>query len=342
MHAFTRSSVVTALLSAACFLPAANAEEIRIATYNIEHFADRFDARGVVQWAKSMPRSEELTNMVTQERNQDNEDNWEIAQTILDPRLNPDIVFIQEGCGQEDLEYFNKRWLKDAYKTVTVFPSNSGRKQELCMMLKPGFEVLETRADYYKEKDTVSKAFLATAAAGDDPADVSPAVKENRLFARGPAFVKIKSPGGYVFWAGTNHNKSKSGNSLDVTKWRNREAAREHEIIVDLAKNGDDVVFGGDLNDELGFQEFEQQAGGDSIAKIVGTDGKVVLATKALAEKGAISFGGYYNDRFRSFIDHMFVSAGMAGRVKSVDVFREGFAPVASDHYPVLMVIESK
>jgi endonuclease/exonuclease/phosphatase family metal-dependent hydrolase len=129
---------------------------------------------------------------------------------------------------------------------------------------------------------------------------------------------------------------------VNVTKWRNREAAREREIIVELAKSGDDVVFGGDTNDELGFQEFEQQAGGDSIAIRTGTDGKVVLATKELADKNEISFGGYFNDRYRSFIDHMFVSASLAGRVKSVSVYKDGLATVASDHYPVVMVIESK
>jgi ribosomal protein S18 acetylase RimI-like enzyme len=183
-------------------------EEIRIATYNIEHFAEHFDTRELAKWAKTQPKSEELSAMITEERNQDNEDNWEIAQVLLDPKVNADVVFIQEGCAQEDLEYFNKRWLKEAYKTVTVFPSNSGRNQEIGILLKPGFEVLETKADYYKEKDTESKAFLQKA--GDDPESMSPAVKENRLFARGPAFVKIKSPGGYVFWAARTTTRARA------------------------------------------------------------------------------------------------------------------------------------
>lgn len=321
-------------------------EDIRIATYNIEHFADHFDTRQLAAWAKKVEKdhpdlkgSPELAKLVTQERNQDNEDNWEVATTLLDPKLSPDILFIQEGCSQEDLEYFNHRWLKDAYGTVKVFPSNTGRDQNVCMMLKPGFEMLETKADYYKEPDSVPKPFLAKAE--DMPSD-APAAKENRLFARGPAFLKVKSPGGYVFWVGTNHNKSKYGNSVEVAQWRDREAAREHQIITELSADGTDVVFGGDMNDELGMQEFEQEAGGDSIGKIVGDDGKVVLATKPLVDQNAVSFGGYFNEKYRSFIDHLFVSAGLAGRVKSVSVYNEGLAPVASDHFPVLMVIESK
>lgn len=315
----------------------ARAEEVRIVTYNVEHWSAKFDTKALAAWAKKQPESEELNNLIRTERNQDDEDNWEVAQTIQNKKLNPDIMVFQEGCSQEDLDAFNKKWLDGAYATAKVFPGNSGRAQYTGILMKPGFEILETRDQYYKEKDTVPKDFLKTDE-GDEPSD---AAKENRLFARGPAFVKVKTPGGYVFWMGTNHQKSKSGNSADVTAWRNREAKRTHEIILELASDGTDVVFAGDMNDELGIQEFELQGGGDVIANLVGTDGKVLLATRELDAKGEISFGGYNREFFRSFIDHVFVSASLKDRIVSVSVFKEDLARVASDHYPVLMVIRS-
>ncbi len=312
------------------------AEEIRIGTYNVEHWADKFDTRKLADWAKTQPKSDELSGMVKTERNQDDKDNWMVASTIQSAEFNPDILLFQEGCDHADLEYFNKKWLKGEYETLIVFPSNSGRDQNVGMIIKPGFKVIEKRDQYYLEKDSVSKDFLK---AEYD----SPATKENRLFARGPAFVLIQSPSGYKFWVGTNHEKSKSGNNVDVTKWRNREATRIHEIIKEVEKIGPaDVVFGGDMNDEIGLQEFEQEAGGDSISMIVGKpeDG-IVCATKPLADKGDISFGGYFNDRYRSFIDHLFVTQSLKARVAGVSVIRSGVAPGASDHYPVLIRINT-
>jgi endonuclease/exonuclease/phosphatase family metal-dependent hydrolase len=92
----------------------------------------------------------------------------------------------------------------------------------------------------------------------------------------------------------------------------------------------------GDMNDEWGLQEFEQEAGGDVIAALVGpeSDG-LVLATKPLADAGKISYGGYGNPRFRSFIDHIVLSPAMKDQVQDVNVFTDGLARAASDHYPV-------
>src|SRR3954454_6090872 len=136
-----------------------------------------------------------------------------------------------------------------------TFPTNTTRNQHLCMLLKPGFKVIEKRDKYYLEKDTVENS------------------RGERLFARGPAFVLVETPGGYQFWVGVTHQKSKSGNSVDVTKWRIRECARTHQILKELEHSGKgngDVLFMGDMNDELGYQEFEQEAGGDAIATLVG------------------------------------------------------------------------
>lgn len=313
----------------------ARAEEIRIGTYNIEHWAERFDARELAEWARTLPASDRLNSVVRTERNQDDKDNWMIASVIQSPEFNPDILLIQEGCNQANLEAFNKKWLKGAYETLIVLPSNSGREQHIAILLKPGFKVLDKRDQYYLEKDSVEKSFLQ----GND----SPAAVENRLFARGPGFVLVESPSGYKFWVGTNHQKSKSGNNVDVTRWRNREAARIHQILKEIEQIGPaDVIFGGDMNDEIGYQEFELEAGGDSIALIIGPpEAGITCVTKPLAERGAISYGGYYNDRYRSFIDHMFVTRSLKDRVAGVSVITGGLAPAASDHYPVLVRIRT-
>lgn len=310
------------------------AEEIKIATYNIEHWDDRFDGRQTRAWAKKQPQSEELTKIVDDRVKTNDKNNWAVANVIK--AMDADIILVEEGCKQEDLNYFGNRWLQDSYATLKQFPSNTGeRHQHLNLLAKPGFKILEVKDQYYLEKDSVEKTFATAERNGE-------AGSENRLFARGPSFVLMQSPGGSKFWVGLNHQKSKSGNSLDVTKWRNREAIRVHQIIKELEKAGPaEVIFGGDLNDELGSQEFEQQAGGDSIALIQGPpeDG-VVLATRSLAEKNAISFGGYFSDRYRSFIDHFFVTKSLKDKIVDVKVINDGFAPMASDHYPVLMTLK--
>ena len=317
-----------------CAVSVSRAEDVKIATYNIEHWNDRFNTRQVRALFKKLGEdNEELKELADINARSNDRANWSAAEVIR--AMDPDIMLFEEGCTQEDLNYFGHRWLEDAYATMKVFPTNTGpRNQHIGLIAKPGFKVLKTMDQYYLEKDSVLKTFATAERNGE-------ASSENRLFARGPAFVMMESPGGKQFWVGVNHQKSKSGNSLDVTKWRDREAVRVHQIIKELEKTGPaDVVFGGDMNDELGLQEFEQEAGGDSIALIQGppADG-VVLATRKLAEANGISFGGYYSTRYRSMIDHFFVTKSLADKVADVKIFKDGLAPVASDHYPVVMTL---
>jgi hypothetical protein len=300
---------------------AARGEEITVGTYNIDMFHDHFLAHKIATSRPSWINSPDGKEIMEDERHNNDVENWEVALVILDPAFSPDILMIQEGCGQSDLEYFNHHWLHDAYETVTVFPTNTERDQNLCMLAKPGFKVLDTKDDYYKEPDTVSNE------------------RGDRLFARGPAFVLMQSPGGYRFWIGTNHQKSKFDNSLANTAWRNREAKRTHQIIKEIEKIGTgDVVFMGDMNDELGIQQYEEKAGGDVIANLVGSpeDG-LILATKPLIQAGEISYGGYWKPEHRSFIDQIIVTSAMKDKIEKVQVFHNNFTDVASDHYPVMM-----
>ena len=301
------------------------AETITLGTYNVEHFSENFMGHRVATSQPALANDANVKQLLDKVKYENDEDNWEVAQVILDPRFNPDVLVIQEGCGQKDLEFFNKRWLNEAYATLITFPTNTDRDQHLNLLLKPGFKVIERRDKYHLEPDPV------------------PNPRGDKLFARGPGFALVESPSGYRFWVGTTHQKSKSGNSKEVTAWRNREAARTREIMKELVKSGtSDVILLGDMNDELGIQEFELEGGGDVIANLVGpeSDG-LVLATRPLVDQGKLSFGGYWNTRFRSFIDHVVISKDVKDQVEAVEVIDWGLAPAASDHYPVMIKIRA-
>lgn len=299
----------------------ARGETITCATYNVEYFYKHF----LPSQLATRPSNEKLdADTMRDLREMADKENWETAMVILDPQFSPDILCIEECCEQEQLEKFNHSWLKDAYKTVMVFPGNSDRHQNVAMMLKPGFKVVEKKDQYYLEPDSVKNE------------------RGDRLFARGPAFCLVEAPNGYRFWVGVTHQKSKYGNNVEVAKWRNREAKRTHEIMMELSKAGpSDVMLMGDMNDELGYQEFELEAGGDAIATLVGPkeDG-VILATKPLIDAGEISYGGYWRPDHRSFIDQILLTSSMKDRIGEVKVFKGQFTPVASDHYPVYIKLK--
>lgn len=307
------------------FTPLSSAESVTIATYNVEHFHEHFLGHRMATTKPALPDSLPVRQLVDALKKANDEENWEVAQVILDPKFSPDVLVIQEGCRQEDLEFFNKRWLNNAYKTLLTFNTNTDRDQHLNMMLKPGYQVVQRKDQYYREPDSV------------------PNPRGDRLFARGPAFVLVETPSGYRFWVGTTHQKSKSGNSKQVTEWRNREAKRTHQILRELENSGtSDVLLLGDMNDEPGIQEFEMEGGGDVIANLVGpdTDG-FILATRPLVDGGQVSFGGYWNTRFRAFIDHIVISKEMKNQVDDVRVVNDGLARVASDHFPVMIRIRA-
>ena len=319
-------SILNGIFLLLCTSAPAGAETITLGTYNVEHFNENFLGHRVATSQPALAKEPVVKSLLDKVKYENDEDNWEVAQVILDPRFNPDVLVVQEGCDQKDLEFFNKRWLNDAYATLITFPTNTDRAQHLNLLLKPGFKVIERRDRYHLEPDPL------------------PNPRGARLFARGPAFALVESPSGYRFWVGTTHQKSKGGNSAAVTAWRNREAKRTHEIMKELAASTGvrDVILLGDMNDEPGIQEFELEGGGDVIANLVGpeSDG-FILATKPLVDQGKLSFGGYWNTRFRSLIDHIVISQDVKDQVEDVQVIDWGLAPAASDHYPVMMKIRA-
>jgi endonuclease/exonuclease/phosphatase family metal-dependent hydrolase len=361
-----RAVVVVAALLLICLATPAAAEVVTVATYNIEHFQDRFLAHELGKKLTAEQKADPtIDKMLFQLRKANDEDNWETAQVITDSAVNPDILVIQEGATQENLEYFNKRWLREAYATALTFPTNTGdRNQHLNMLLKPGFKVIKRNDQYHLEPDPAANGRGEANGRGD------------RLFARGPAFVLVETPGGYRFWVGVTHQKSKligfgaeqeaevrranAGQPKAVmaekikaakdaagkatAEWRNREARRTHAIVKELAAGGesDDVLLLGDMNDDLGMDEYEQLAGADAINLLVGPEADgFVLVTKPLADEKEISFGGYFRPDYRSLIDHAVATPGMKDQIADVRVYRGGLARVASDHYPVVVKVRS-
>jgi endonuclease/exonuclease/phosphatase family metal-dependent hydrolase len=312
----------------AAALPAAAEETFTVATWNIENWHTNFEGHRMRQATRpaTRPVTEEQMEVMRQEGYQNDEDHWEVAQVVQDPAFSPDVLVVQEGATKSDLEFFNKRWLDSAYATVVQFPSNTDRNQHLNLLLKPGFKLVERRDQYYKDPDAV------------------PNDRGNRLFARGPAFALVETPGGYRFWVGTTHQKSKQGGDNPAwVQWRNREALRTHQIMRELERTGpNDVILLGDMNDTLGVDELEADNGGDPIANLVGPpeDG-FALATKPLADKKEFSYGGYWRTDHRSLIDHVVVSGAMKDQVKDVRVLKTPLASVASDHYPVVVTLRA-
>src|SRR5678815_2622427 len=149
MKRLTASSLV--LLA---FVHIARAEDIKVATYNVALWNEKFQGHRMQMTTRQSkePVSEQMSELIAEEQVQNNEDNWEVSQVILDKTFDPDVLVVEEGCAQSDLSYFNKRWLNGAYETVVQFPSNTDREQHLDMLLKPGFKILQRRDKYREEK----------------------------------------------------------------------------------------------------------------------------------------------------------------------------------------------
>ncbi len=302
--------------------------ELRVATYNVEHFMRMFDQ------ALMPERSRDRTEYF-----RDDEDLYEVARTMRLDALRADVIAIQECCSQEMLERFNRERLDGAYEFVKVFPSNVDG-QYLGMLARAGLRVLEMREHYHLEPDPV-----------DDPAirgikERAGLAEKNLLFSRGPAFVKFRAEGGPTFWVGVTHVKSKYGDSEAVAKWRIREVRRTRDICLELLADSDTdlLLMCGDFNDDFGMDRNEKQAGADAVGAMLEPKGSVRLTclTRPLAQKDP-RLATYHCElkppKYRSFIDHIFASRAAARIVERKYVVDDAIAAVASDHYPVVAVL---
>src|SRR5215207_3939091 len=99
-----------ALVLTCAFGTTVRAETFTVATYNIEHFESQFEAFRLSKTPEATG-SELVKQLLEEEKRQNEEDQWEVAQVILDKDFSPDVLVIEEGCSQSNLRYFNKRWL---------------------------------------------------------------------------------------------------------------------------------------------------------------------------------------------------------------------------------------
>jgi len=304
----------------------AGAEQVRLATYNIEQFMKMFDQN-------RMPRRSQNR----EELFRDEEDLYEVARTIRLGRFDADILGIQECCTQPMLEQFNRRWLGGKYAFVKVFPGNV-EGMHVGMLAKAGFEVLEVRDKYYLDKDPVDDSQLRAMRRQEG-------IAEDRLFSRGPAFVKFRTPGGSVLWVGCTHAKSKFRNSKAATRWRVRDIQRTRQICGELIAAGTDkLVMLGDFNDDFGMDEHEKALGVDAVETFLAGRGaeKLLCLTRPLLAKDP-SLASYHCQikppKYRSFLDHVFVSPALARFVGRTYLVDDPVAAVASDHYPVVTIL---
>ena len=283
-------------------------ERVKVATYNVEHFMRMFDQQQMPE------RSRDMTEFY-----RDEEDQYEVARVISLPQMDPDIICIQECCDQEMLEAFNNEMLGGKYSFVKAFNGNSD-SQTLAMMAKKGFEPVKID-EYYQMKDAEYRD-------GTNP-----------LFGRGPAFVKFKTPAGNMLWVGTTHPKSKSGDSVNIVKWRGRQVDALRSFCESYLEAGDKyVILQGDFNDSFGMDNNENKAGLDAVAQMLLGEQKMKCLTKKLQDQGINTYHCKIKPpKYRSFLDHIFVSQQLAGKVENVKVIDEPIAEVASDHFPVVV-----
>lgn len=302
-------------------------EWLRVATYNVEHFAKMFDQEHLPWDDRNKP-----------EYFRDQEDLYEVARVIAQADFDADVIALQECCSQRDLKLFNKHWLNGRYGTVKVFEGNSTRGQRLGFLIKPDLELLESR-EFAKEPDPVDDPKLRKLKKNVNLAE------DNLLFSRGPAFVQLRTRGGNVLWVGCTHVKSKYGDSPAVVRWRIRELQRTRELCAELMESSqtDYLVMAGDFNDSPGKDENEETVGTDAISVMTAGKGReTLLNLSARLLKDNPDAASYHCQlkppKYRSFLDHLFVSPALAEHVQKVYLVDSPLAAVASDHYPFVAV----
>jgi endonuclease/exonuclease/phosphatase family metal-dependent hydrolase len=307
---FGTAGCAAAVQEGAAIAAQRSGEEVVVATWNIEHFMMLFDQEMMPERSRN-----------TTEYYRDDEDLYEIARTMKLPQMDADVILIQEGPTQAMLELFVRERLGGRYAFVKSFEGNT-EGQYLCMLIKPGFRVVQERV--FKE-------------------DID-AVSGKLLFSRGPAFVLLETPKGRRIWIGTTHAKSKADNSKSVTEWRIREMVRTRQICGQLLSEGqtDFLLMGGDFNDDFGLDSYEKSVGQDGAAVMVSGEGKekLICLDEAIWKKNPQA-ASYHCEikppRYRSFLDHFFASPALAERMKGIALVDDPIAAVASDHYPLVV-----
>ena len=318
------------LISANCLFAAESSdkETIRVGTWNVEHFMMMFDQDRMPE------RSRNMTEFYA-----DDEEQYEVAAVLKADSFNPDIVVIEECCDQEMLEYFCKKWFPNRFAYIKVFDSNV-EGQYLGVLAKPGFEAVRVE-QFLNDQDPVTDNSLKYTKSN------AGLWEKNLLFSRGPGFVMFKTPGGNKLWIGVTHTKSKSGNSKAVTEWRIRELERTRQICGELIAASDtkNLLMMGDFNDDFNMDNFETSLGQDAIEVMLKGEGSEKLISLDESYRKAHPDAATYHcaikpPKYRSFLDHIFASPSAAELEVKTVMIDESIAFAASDHLPLLTVLE--
>lgn len=307
---------------------AADKEQVRVGTWNVEHFMKMFDQDRMPE------RSRNMTEYYA-----DDEDQYEVAAVLKAESFNPDIVVIQECCDQEMLEHFCKKWFPDRFAFIKVFEANVPG-QNIGVLAKPGFEAIRLE-HYTNDKDPVTDNSLRYTKQN------AGLWEKNLLFSRGPGFVLFQTPKENKFWVGATHSKSKSGNNKAVTQWRIREYERTRQICAELiATSGTkNLLIMGDFNDDFGMDNIETSLGQDAIEVMLEGEGNEKLISLDETYRKAHPDAATYHcaikpPKYRSFLDHIFASPETAKHEVKTVMIDESIAFAASDHLPLLTVLE--
>jgi len=282
------------------------AEPLRIATYNIENFYDRYDDPYTTKDSRvdvgTSPKSaREL---------------WALSKVIKE--VNADVIALQEVENIGFLREFNKSFLKDlGYNNVVLIEGNSskstrGRGIDVAVLSR--VPVLSATT-YQHRKFNIDG-------------------KKNIQFSRDFLHVQLKSPDYPVIHLFTLHTISKSSGAW--THYRRVAEAKAGAKILEeqFAKDTNSwiVILGG----------FNDGPKSKSVKTFLDIPNVPMKRIPLLDDKKRnytwYGSGGYYSP---STLDHIIASEPMAGRIKKSKsgIFNDKNAEAASDHRPLFIEV---
>ena len=327
---------------------------IRIATWNIEHFNDYFNADNSLKSSKEA--KEKFQNI----------------SNILNNHIKPDILAVVEApntankgaqSGIKKLENFALEYGLTINKAIQGFPSAG--KQELIVMYDPLKMKISHKPEGGKSPTTDPKFNGEFHFDADDDK-----IKEIYTHYRPPFEAKVTLNGGIEFWVMVVHAKSKGifdsveQVNLERLSIRNRlklyaECAWIRRRIDSWLEKDRKIIVLGDMNDGPGMDEYELRYGKSAVEIIMGDIFNPL--TLLLNHLGKPKYGRYgwepasasFKDRITEdyinvLIDHILVSQNIDAKADTCRVWNPWQAktddPIkkmkdefrsASDHFPV-------
>ncbi len=285
------------------------AEPLRIATYNIENFYDRYDD----------PYSTKDSRVDQGTASKSARELWALAKVIRE--VNADVIALQEVENIGFLREFNNSYLKDMkYKNVVLIEGNSsktirGRGIDVAVMSR--VPVLSATTYQHRKFDFE-----------DD---------KNIKFSRDFLHVKLKSPDYPVIHLFTLHTISKKSGAWTHYQRINEAKAGAQILEEQFAKDSNAwIIVLGDFNDGPNSKSVK------TFLNIPGVPLKRVPVLDNKKRKYTwYGKGKYYSP---STLDHILVSLPIAEKInaKKSGVFNDKNAEQASDHRPLFIEIDGR